>query len=137
MQNCNSLNSLNDVIPTELQSKFSVICSEKIEHIYRRISSYKKVWPVCPKHDYICLLRENQGNVVQFEQLLSVYGNNKNVAESLAMNALVELLHQLFSNHSLSYPFFRHCIVCVLSLFAVFSCRHNQLHISAKGPSFL
>ncbi|KAF4803160.1 Phosphatidylinositol 3,4,5-trisphosphate-dependent Rac exchanger 2 protein [Turdus rufiventris] len=42
VQNCNSLNSLNDVIPTELQSKFSVICSEKIEHIYRRISSYKK-----------------------------------------------------------------------------------------------
>ncbi|XP_010219925.1 PREDICTED: phosphatidylinositol 3,4,5-trisphosphate-dependent Rac exchanger 2 protein [Tinamus guttatus] len=43
VQNCNSLNSLNEVIPTELQSKFSVICSEKIEHIYRRISSYKKV----------------------------------------------------------------------------------------------
>uniref|UniRef100_A0A8C3GDP3 Phosphatidylinositol 3,4,5-trisphosphate-dependent Rac exchanger 2 protein n=1 Tax=Cairina moschata TaxID=8855 RepID=A0A8C3GDP3_CAIMO len=42
VQNCNSLNSLNEVIPTELQSKFSVICSEKIEHIYRRISSYKK-----------------------------------------------------------------------------------------------
>ncbi|NWI12825.1 PREX2 protein, partial [Crypturellus soui] len=42
VQNCNSLNSLNEVIPTELQSKFSLICSEKIEHIYRRISSYKK-----------------------------------------------------------------------------------------------
>uniref|UniRef100_A0A672U802 Phosphatidylinositol 3,4,5-trisphosphate-dependent Rac exchanger 2 protein n=1 Tax=Strigops habroptila TaxID=2489341 RepID=A0A672U802_STRHB len=42
VQNCNSLNSLNEVIPSELQSKFSVICSEKIEHIYRRISSYKK-----------------------------------------------------------------------------------------------
>ncbi|XP_019354193.2 phosphatidylinositol 3,4,5-trisphosphate-dependent Rac exchanger 2 protein isoform X1 [Alligator mississippiensis] len=42
VQNCNSLNSLNEVIPTDLQSKFSVICSEKIEHIYRRISSYKK-----------------------------------------------------------------------------------------------
>ncbi|NWT03662.1 PREX2 protein, partial [Mionectes macconnelli] len=42
VQNCSSLNSLNDVIPTELQSKFSVICSEKIEHIHRRISSYKK-----------------------------------------------------------------------------------------------
>ncbi|KAJ7406030.1 phosphatidylinositol-3,4,5-trisphosphate dependent Rac exchange factor 2 [Pitangus sulphuratus] len=42
VQNCSSLNSLNEVIPTELQSKFSVICSEKIEHIYRRISSYKK-----------------------------------------------------------------------------------------------
>uniref|UniRef100_A0A452HV40 Phosphatidylinositol 3,4,5-trisphosphate-dependent Rac exchanger 2 protein n=1 Tax=Gopherus agassizii TaxID=38772 RepID=A0A452HV40_9SAUR len=42
VQNCNSLNSLNEVIPTDLQSRFSVICSEKIEHIYRRISSYKK-----------------------------------------------------------------------------------------------
>uniref|UniRef100_A0A8B9FLG1 Phosphatidylinositol 3,4,5-trisphosphate-dependent Rac exchanger 2 protein n=1 Tax=Amazona collaria TaxID=241587 RepID=A0A8B9FLG1_9PSIT len=42
VQNCNSLNALNEVIPTELQSKFSVICSEKVEHIYRRISSYKK-----------------------------------------------------------------------------------------------
>uniref|UniRef100_A0A8C8SIL1 Phosphatidylinositol 3,4,5-trisphosphate-dependent Rac exchanger 2 protein n=1 Tax=Pelusios castaneus TaxID=367368 RepID=A0A8C8SIL1_9SAUR len=42
VQNCNSLNSLNEVIPIELQSKFSVICSEKMEHIYRRISSYKK-----------------------------------------------------------------------------------------------
>uniref|UniRef100_A0A8D0GAU6 Phosphatidylinositol 3,4,5-trisphosphate-dependent Rac exchanger 2 protein n=1 Tax=Sphenodon punctatus TaxID=8508 RepID=A0A8D0GAU6_SPHPU len=30
------------MIPTDLQSKFSVICNEKIEHIYRRISSYKK-----------------------------------------------------------------------------------------------
>ncbi|POI27978.1 hypothetical protein CIB84_008272, partial [Bambusicola thoracicus] len=42
VQNCNSLSSLSEVISTELQSKFSVICSEKIEHIYRRISSYKK-----------------------------------------------------------------------------------------------
>nr|XP_056710453.1 phosphatidylinositol 3,4,5-trisphosphate-dependent Rac exchanger 2 protein isoform X2 [Euleptes europaea] len=42
VQNCNSLNSLNEVIPTDLQSKFSTICSEKIEHICRRITSYKK-----------------------------------------------------------------------------------------------
>ncbi|OXB56632.1 hypothetical protein ASZ78_016187 [Callipepla squamata] len=42
VQNCNSLSSLSEVISTELQSKFSIICSEKIEHIYRRISSYKK-----------------------------------------------------------------------------------------------
>ncbi|CAI5779402.1 3,4,5-trisphosphate-dependent Rac exchanger 2 isoform X1 [Podarcis lilfordi] len=42
VQNCNSLNSLNEVIPTELQSKFSATCSEKIEHICRRITSYKK-----------------------------------------------------------------------------------------------
>lgn len=42
VQNCTSLNSLNEVIPTELQSKFSAVCSEKIEHICQRISSYKK-----------------------------------------------------------------------------------------------
>ncbi|XP_053571076.1 phosphatidylinositol 3,4,5-trisphosphate-dependent Rac exchanger 2 protein [Bombina bombina] len=42
VQNCNNLNSLHEVIPTELQSKFSVICREKIEHIYRRITSYRK-----------------------------------------------------------------------------------------------
>ncbi|XP_039072852.1 phosphatidylinositol 3,4,5-trisphosphate-dependent Rac exchanger 2 protein [Hyaena hyaena] len=42
VQNCTSLNSLNEVIPIDLQSKFSAICSEKIEHICQRISSYKK-----------------------------------------------------------------------------------------------
>ncbi|KAG3274116.1 phosphatidylinositol-3,4,5-trisphosphate dependent Rac exchange factor 2, transcript variant X2 [Ictidomys tridecemlineatus] len=42
VQNCASLNSLNEVIPSDLQSKFSVMCSEKIEHICQRISSYKK-----------------------------------------------------------------------------------------------
>ncbi|XP_064026562.1 phosphatidylinositol 3,4,5-trisphosphate-dependent Rac exchanger 2 protein isoform X1 [Pogoniulus pusillus] len=42
VQSCSSLNSLNEVIPPELQSKFGVICSEKVEHIRRRISSYKK-----------------------------------------------------------------------------------------------
>ena len=43
VQNCTSLNSLNEVIPTDLQSKFSALCSERIEHICQRISSYKKV----------------------------------------------------------------------------------------------
>ncbi|XP_004697583.2 phosphatidylinositol 3,4,5-trisphosphate-dependent Rac exchanger 2 protein, partial [Echinops telfairi] len=42
VQSCTSLNSLNEVIPTDLQSKFNAICSEKIEHICQRISSYKK-----------------------------------------------------------------------------------------------
>uniref|UniRef100_A0A8I3W661 Phosphatidylinositol-3,4,5-trisphosphate dependent Rac exchange factor 2 n=1 Tax=Callithrix jacchus TaxID=9483 RepID=A0A8I3W661_CALJA len=42
IQNCISLNSLNEVIPTDLQSKFSALCSERIEHIRQRISSYKK-----------------------------------------------------------------------------------------------
>ena len=47
VQNCTSLNSLNEVIPTDLQSKFSAVCSEKIEHICQRISSYKKVKVLC------------------------------------------------------------------------------------------
>ncbi|KAB0371556.1 hypothetical protein FD755_016494, partial [Muntiacus reevesi] len=42
VQNCTSLSSLNEVVPTDLQSKFSAICSEKIERICQRISSYKK-----------------------------------------------------------------------------------------------
>uniref|UniRef100_A0A8C6XHT1 Phosphatidylinositol 3,4,5-trisphosphate-dependent Rac exchanger 2 protein n=1 Tax=Naja naja TaxID=35670 RepID=A0A8C6XHT1_NAJNA len=42
VQNCSSLNSIHEVIPTNLQSKFSAICSEKIEYICRRITSYKK-----------------------------------------------------------------------------------------------
>uniref|UniRef100_A0ABI7WFM3 Phosphatidylinositol-3,4,5-trisphosphate dependent Rac exchange factor 2 n=1 Tax=Felis catus TaxID=9685 RepID=A0ABI7WFM3_FELCA len=42
VQNCTSLNSLNEVIPTDLHNKFSAFCSEKIEHICQRISSYKK-----------------------------------------------------------------------------------------------
>ncbi|KAH0617654.1 hypothetical protein JD844_016114 [Phrynosoma platyrhinos] len=42
VQNCNSLNTLNEVISPDLQSKFSTICNEKMEHICRRITSYKK-----------------------------------------------------------------------------------------------
>uniref|UniRef100_A0A803SYB2 Phosphatidylinositol 3,4,5-trisphosphate-dependent Rac exchanger 2 protein n=1 Tax=Anolis carolinensis TaxID=28377 RepID=A0A803SYB2_ANOCA len=42
VQNCNSLNSLNEVMPPDIQSKFSTICNEKMEHICRRITSYKK-----------------------------------------------------------------------------------------------
>ncbi|XP_008853008.1 phosphatidylinositol 3,4,5-trisphosphate-dependent Rac exchanger 2 protein isoform X4 [Nannospalax galili] len=42
IQNCTSLNSLNEVIPTDLQNKFSATCSERIEHIHHRICSYKK-----------------------------------------------------------------------------------------------
>ncbi|KAJ7338899.1 hypothetical protein JRQ81_012801 [Phrynocephalus forsythii] len=42
VQNCNSLNSLNELISPDLQVKFSSICNDKIEHICRRITSYKK-----------------------------------------------------------------------------------------------
>ncbi|XP_068093571.1 phosphatidylinositol 3,4,5-trisphosphate-dependent Rac exchanger 2 protein [Hyperolius riggenbachi] len=42
VQNCSSLHSLQEVIPAELQNKFAIICREKIEHIYRRITSYRK-----------------------------------------------------------------------------------------------
>lgn len=47
VQNCTSLNSLNEVIPSDLQSKFSAVCNEKIERICQRISSYKKVKALC------------------------------------------------------------------------------------------
>ncbi|XP_077126758.1 phosphatidylinositol 3,4,5-trisphosphate-dependent Rac exchanger 2 protein [Ranitomeya variabilis] len=42
VQNCSNLHSLHEVIPPELQNKFNIICREKIEHIYRRITSYRK-----------------------------------------------------------------------------------------------
>jgi hypothetical protein len=43
VQNCTSLNSLNEVIATDLQSKFTSMCSERIEHVCHRISSYGRV----------------------------------------------------------------------------------------------
>lgn len=43
VQNCTNLNSLNEVIPTDLQNKFSTMCSERIQHVCHRISSYRKV----------------------------------------------------------------------------------------------
>ncbi|KAG8570657.1 hypothetical protein GDO81_011367 [Engystomops pustulosus] len=42
VQNCSHLHILHDVIPPELHNKFNIICREKIEHIYRRITSYRK-----------------------------------------------------------------------------------------------
>ncbi|XP_072007846.1 phosphatidylinositol 3,4,5-trisphosphate-dependent Rac exchanger 2 protein isoform X2 [Engystomops pustulosus] len=42
VQNCSNLHILHDVIPPELHNKFNIICREKIEHIYRRITSYRK-----------------------------------------------------------------------------------------------
>ncbi|KAH0521644.1 Phosphatidylinositol 3,4,5-trisphosphate-dependent Rac exchanger 2 protein [Microtus ochrogaster] len=42
LHNCTSLNSLNEVIPTDLQNKFSTMCNERVEHICHRISSYRK-----------------------------------------------------------------------------------------------
>ncbi|XP_040288462.1 phosphatidylinositol 3,4,5-trisphosphate-dependent Rac exchanger 2 protein isoform X2 [Bufo bufo] len=42
VQNCSNLHSLHEVIPPELHNKFNIICREKIEHIYRRITSYRK-----------------------------------------------------------------------------------------------
>ncbi|XP_063779942.1 phosphatidylinositol 3,4,5-trisphosphate-dependent Rac exchanger 2 protein isoform X1 [Pseudophryne corroboree] len=42
VQHCSHLHSLHEIIPPELQKKFTIICREKIEHIYRRITSYRK-----------------------------------------------------------------------------------------------
>lgn len=70
VQNCTSLNSLNEVIPTDLQSKFSAICSEKIEHICQRISSYKKVRGLCIYFAWnYCLNYLN----VQFSSILDIF----------------------------------------------------------------
>ncbi|MBN3309670.1 PREX2 protein, partial [Amia calva] len=42
VQTCARLSSISEVIPEDLQSKFSVMCSERIEHINRRITNYRK-----------------------------------------------------------------------------------------------
>ncbi|KAM9308556.1 phosphatidylinositol 3,4,5-trisphosphate-dependent Rac exchanger 2 protein [Gastrophryne carolinensis] len=42
VQNCSKLHLLQEVIPPELHNKFTIICRERIEHMYRRITSYRK-----------------------------------------------------------------------------------------------
>uniref|UniRef100_A0A8C9YH80 Phosphatidylinositol 3,4,5-trisphosphate-dependent Rac exchanger 2 protein n=1 Tax=Sander lucioperca TaxID=283035 RepID=A0A8C9YH80_SANLU len=49
VQMCGRLSSSCDVIPEELQVRFSAMCGERVEHINRRITNYRKVtkraWP--------------------------------------------------------------------------------------------
>ncbi|TDG97257.1 hypothetical protein EPR50_G00224110 [Perca flavescens] len=42
VQMCGTLSSSCDVIPEELQVRFSAMCSERVEHINRRITNYRK-----------------------------------------------------------------------------------------------
>ena len=43
VQMCNRLSSSCDVIPEDLQVRFSAMCGERVEHINRRITNYRKV----------------------------------------------------------------------------------------------
>lgn len=43
VQMCGRLSSSCDVIPEETHVRFSALCSEKVEHINRRITNYRKV----------------------------------------------------------------------------------------------
>lgn len=43
VQMCGRLSSSCDVIPEELQVRFSTMCGERVEHINRRITNYRKV----------------------------------------------------------------------------------------------
>ncbi|XP_067836414.1 phosphatidylinositol 3,4,5-trisphosphate-dependent Rac exchanger 2 protein isoform X2 [Heptranchias perlo] len=42
VESCSRLNCLSEAMPLELHSKFSIMRSEKLEHINRRITNYKK-----------------------------------------------------------------------------------------------
>ncbi|XP_006633961.2 phosphatidylinositol 3,4,5-trisphosphate-dependent Rac exchanger 2 protein [Lepisosteus oculatus] len=42
VQTCGRLSSINDGIPEDLQASFAVMCNERIEHINRRITNYRK-----------------------------------------------------------------------------------------------
>uniref|UniRef100_A0A8C4RZ26 Phosphatidylinositol 3,4,5-trisphosphate-dependent Rac exchanger 2 protein n=1 Tax=Erpetoichthys calabaricus TaxID=27687 RepID=A0A8C4RZ26_ERPCA len=42
MQSCSRLSSINDIIPAELQTKFVLMCSERLERVNRRITNYRK-----------------------------------------------------------------------------------------------
>lgn len=43
VQMCGRLSSSCDVIPEELQVRFSAMCGDRVEHINRRITNYRKV----------------------------------------------------------------------------------------------
>ncbi|KAG2458177.1 PREX2 protein, partial [Polypterus senegalus] len=42
VQSCSRLSSINDIIPAELQTKFVLMCSERLERVNRRITNYRK-----------------------------------------------------------------------------------------------
>lgn len=44
VQTCTRVNSNTELVPEELQLRFSSMCAERLEHINRRITNYRKVW---------------------------------------------------------------------------------------------
>ncbi|XP_043922200.1 phosphatidylinositol 3,4,5-trisphosphate-dependent Rac exchanger 2 protein [Protopterus annectens] len=42
VQQCNSLDFLNEVIPADIHNKLSIICQQKSDHLSRRVTSYRK-----------------------------------------------------------------------------------------------
>ncbi|MGH0148444.1 UNVERIFIED_CONTAM: hypothetical protein FKN15_012822 [Acipenser sinensis] len=42
VQNCHKLSLIHDMIPADLRPKFATICSERIEHVNRRVTNYRK-----------------------------------------------------------------------------------------------
>lgn len=43
LQTCSRLSSSTELIPEDLQTKFRAMCGERLEHINRRITNYRKV----------------------------------------------------------------------------------------------
>lgn len=43
VQTCSRINSGTELVPEELQLRFSSMCAERLEHINRRITNYRKV----------------------------------------------------------------------------------------------
>lgn len=50
VQTCSRLSSSTELIPEDLQTRFSAMCGERLEHINRRITNYRKVSTNCLKH---------------------------------------------------------------------------------------
>ncbi|KAK1172759.1 phosphatidylinositol 3,4,5-trisphosphate-dependent Rac exchanger 2 protein-like [Acipenser oxyrinchus oxyrinchus] len=42
VQNCHKLSLIHDMIPADLRPKFATMCSERIEHVNRRVTNYRK-----------------------------------------------------------------------------------------------
>lgn len=53
VQTCSRLSSSSELIPEDLQTRFSAMCGERLEHINRRITNYRKVSTNCVKHFFL------------------------------------------------------------------------------------
>lgn len=79
---CGRLSSSCDVIPEELQVRFSTMCGERVEHINRRITNYRKVTILSCLYEKQrgsssvcsgCFLVQSQLNMYVFVQLGTKY----------------------------------------------------------------